>query len=70
MQQKLYWNDKNRIPQSDPTDLIDRAMTQYTWYFWLLTFIGVAWMLSLIVSHTLIVGLLPIPGQQLKRLIK
>jgi hypothetical protein len=70
MQEKLYWTDKNRVPKSDPTSLMDHALSEHDWYFWFITIIGVAWMFSLIVGHMLIAGIVMIPGQQLKRMIK
>jgi hypothetical protein len=68
MQQKLYWNDRNRIPTHDPVGLFERAFIEYDWYFWALSFIAVAWMLTLIVGRDLFVAFLPIPGQSIKRL--
>jgi hypothetical protein len=66
----MYWTSQNRIPQSEKVDIIDRAMVQYTWYLWLLTFIAAGWLFTLIVGHTLVIAFLGIPGQQLKKLIK
>jgi hypothetical protein len=67
---KYYWTDKNRIPKSDPTSVLDYALARYEWFFLLVCFAGAGWVFLLTVSHILFLSIAAIPGQQLKRLIK